>query len=275
MSDRVTVTMSDDGVADVRLVRADKMNALDRAMFEALVDTGERLCTQPGLRAVVLSGEGRAFCAGLDMGRFQEMAGPKSAEEQRAANALRMGLRTHGDANAAQHAVLVWKKVPVPVIAAVHGVAFGGGFQVALGADLRIVAPDTKMSVMEIKWGLVPDMAGTVLMRRLARADVVAELTYSGRIFSGTEALAMGFATRLSDDPRADALAMAHEIAGRNPHAIRADKRLMALIEAGADDRTLLRAESDEQVLLLGSANQKEAVAANLQKRAPKFLDPA
>jgi enoyl-CoA hydratase/carnithine racemase len=175
----------------------------------------------------------------------------------------------------AQHAVLVWKKIPVPVIAAVHGVAFGGGFQVALGADIRIVAPDTKMSVMEIKWGLVPDMAGTVLMRRLARADLVAELTYSGRVFSGTEALAMGFATKLSDDPRATALEMARDIAGRNPHAIRADKRLMALIEAGADDRTLLQAESDEQIVLLGSPNQVEAVMSNLQKRAAKFTDPA
>ena len=276
MSDRITVTMGADGVADVRLVRADKMNALDQAMFDALVATGERLRTQPGLRAVVLSGEGRAFCAGLDMGRIQDMAGgPKTADERREANALRLGPRTYGDANMAQHAVLVWKKIPVPVIAAVHGVAFGGGFQVALGADIRIVAPDTKMSVMEIKWGLVPDMAGTVLMRRLARADLVAELTYSGRVFSGTEAFAMGFATKLSDDPRATALEIAREIAGRNPHAIRADTRLMALIEAGADDRSLLQAESDEQLALLGRANQVEAVMSNLQKRAAKFTDPA
>ena len=273
MSDRVTVTMSDDGVADVRLVRADKMNALDRAMFEALVDTGERLCTQPGLRAVVLSGEGRAFCAGLDMGRFQEMAGPKSAEEQRAANALRLGLRTHGDANAAQHAVLVWKKVPVPVIAAVHGVAFGGGLQLALGADIRLIAPDARMSVMEIKWGLVPDMAGVVLMRGLVRDDVVRELTYTGRVVQGEEAVRVGLATRVCADPLADAMALAAEMAQRSPDALKAGKRLFNRAAALESDAALLQAESDEQVRLMGSPNQVEAVRANLEKRAPRFAD--
>ena len=148
MEERIRVSISE-GVADVRLVRADKMNALDKAMFDALVDTGTRLTREPGLRAVVISGEGRAFCAGLDMGRFAQMSGPADPSS-RAANELRLGTRSHGIANAAQYAVLVWREIPVPVIAAVHGVAFGGGFQLALGADLRFVAPDTKMSVMEI-----------------------------------------------------------------------------------------------------------------------------
>ena len=167
MEQRIRVTVSD-GVADVRLSRPDKMNALDQAMFDALVETGSSLARAQGLRAVVISGEGRAFCAGLDMGRFAQMAG---AGGNTAAVELRLEARSHGIANAAQYAVLVWQDIPVPVIAAVHGVAFGGGFQLALGADIRFVAPDAKMSVMEIKWGLVPDMGGMLLMPRLARGD--------------------------------------------------------------------------------------------------------
>lgn len=260
-----------DGVADVRLNRPDKMNALDQAMFDALVETGSSLMTQRGLRAVVLSGEGRAFCAGLDMGRFAKMAGPGETGST-AANELRLGMRSHGIANSSQYAVLVWQDIPVPVIAAVHGVAFGGGFQLTLGADIRLVAPDTRMSVMEIKWGLVPDMGGTLLMPRLARGDVIRELTYSGRVFSGNDALSMGFATRVCDDPYAAAMAFAREVAGRSPHAVRAGKRLMKLMETG-DAATVLRGESDEQVRLLGSVNQKEAVVANLEKRAPKFVE--
>ena len=258
-----------DGVADVRLSRPDKMNALDQAMFDALVETGRSLMSERGLRAVVISGEGRAFCAGLDMGRFAKMAGPDETGSS-AANELRLGTRSHGIANAAQYAVLVWQDIPVPVIAAVHGVAFGGGFQLTLGADMRFVAPDTKMSVMEIKWGLVPDMGGTLLMPRLARGDVIRELSYSGRVFSGADALTMGFATRVCDDPYAAAMAFAREVAGRSPHAVRAGKRLMKLMETG-DPATVLLAESHEQVRLLGSANQKEAVLANLQKRVPNF----
>jgi enoyl-CoA hydratase/carnithine racemase len=270
MEQRIRVTMKD-GVADVRLSRPDKMNALDQAMFDALVETGSSLARQPGLRAVVISGEGRAFCAGLDMGRFAQMAGPAEGRNS-ASTELRLGTRSHGIANAAQYAVLVWQDIPVPVIAAVHGVAFGGGFQLALGADMRFVAADTKMSIMEIKWGLVPDMGGMLLMPRLARGDVIRELTYSGRVFSGTEALTLGFATRICADPYAEALAYAREVAGRSPHAVRANKRLMKVMEAG-DAAAILRAESDEQVRLIGSANQKEAVQANLQRRAPIFAE--
>ena len=266
---RITVTITD-GVADVRLNRADKMNALDQAMFDALVATGTRLKTEPGLRAVVISGEGRAFCAGLDMGRFEKMA-DRSAPA--VSNEMRLGPRSHGISNGAQYVAMVWREVPVPVIAAVHGVAFGGGFQVALGADLRFVTPDTKMSVMEIKWGLVPDMAGMVLMRELARADVIRELTYSGRVFSGTEAAQMGFATRVCENPHAEAMAFAREIAQKNPDAIRANKRLLALSQQ-ASEAEILQAESTEQIALLGSPNQVEAVSANLQKRAPDFKDP-
>jgi enoyl-CoA hydratase/carnithine racemase len=269
MNDRITVSI-EAGVADVRLVRADKMNALDNAMFEALVATGERLKTEPGLRAVVLSGEGRAFCAGLDMGNFGRMAeGPRTGETTSVES---LSARTHGISNRAQYAVWVWRDIPVPVIAAVHGVAFGGGFQLALGADMRFVAPDTKMAILEIKWGLVPDMAGTQLMRHLVREDLVRELTYTGRVFSGEEAYAMGFATRVCADPRAEALAVAREIAGKNPDAIRASKRLLNAAPV-TDQASGLLQETVEQVTLIGSPNQIEAVMANMQKRAPAFTD--
>ena len=256
------------GVADVKLVRADKMNALDDAMFSALLETGEKLKTQAGLRAVVLSGEGRAFCAGLDMGNFAKMA----SGERRSGSGLLDTPRTAGGANRAQQAVMVWREIPVPVIAAVHGVAFGGGFQLALGADIRIVAPDAKLAVLEIKWGLVPDMSGIALLRGLVRDDVARELTFSGRIFTGEEALKLGIATRISNDPHGDALALATEIAGKNPQAVRGAKRLFNLA-ADADQIAILKAESVEQAALIGSPNQIEAVTSNLQKRAANFAD--
>lgn len=269
MNDRVRYTFTD-GVADVKLSRADKMNALDDAMFSGLIETGEALCMLPGLRAVVLSGEGRAFCAGLDMGRFQGMASQAASDKPR--DTMRLRARTHGIANRAQQSALVWQQVPVPVIAAVHGAALGGGFQIAIGADIRLVTADVKMSVLEIKWGLVPDLGGLFLMRSLARADVIRELTYTGRIFNGAEAVALGFATRVCADPYAEAMAMARDIAQKNPEAIRADKRLLALAEHGSAAE-ILQAESDEQSLVMGRPNQVEAVKAALEKRAPRFVD--
>lgn len=265
MNDRVSISIIG-GVADVRLVRADKMNALDMAMFEALVAAATRLKTEKGVRAVVLSGEGKAFCAGLDMGRFQTMGEGKGSG--------RLGdlaERTHGIANQPQYAVWGWRELPVPVIAAVHGVAFGGGFQLALGADMRFLAADARMSIMEIKWGLVPDMAGTPILASLVRDDILRELCYTGRIFSAQEAMSYGLATRVCDDPRAAALEAAREIAGKSPDAIRAIKRL--LNKLSADPAPALLAESIEQKALIGSPNQVEAVKANLDKRAPKFAE--
>src|SRR5512143_586176 len=205
MSDRVVVTRLPGGVADVRLNRADKMNALDIPMFEALVEAGTELASDRTLRAVVLSGEGRAFSAGLDFSSFQSMAGGSRSGGGAAPNLLSRG-DASSPANFAQRAAWVWTEVPVPVIAAVHGVAYGGGLQIALGADLRFVAPDAKLSVMEIKWGLVPDMSGTQTLRRLVRLDVAKELTFTGRVVSGTEAVALGLATRASEKPLDDAL---------------------------------------------------------------------
>jgi enoyl-CoA hydratase/carnithine racemase len=246
------------------------MNALDDAMFEALIETGAALAADPGVRAVVLSGEGRAFCAGLDMGNFGRMANGGGAPGGRA----RLAERTHGIANRAQQAVWAWRLCPAPVIAAVHGVAFGGGFQLALGADIRIVHPETRMSIMEVKWGLVPDMGGTPMMRALAREDVVRELCYTGRIFSGGEALGLGFATRVSADPHGDALALGREIAGRSPDAVRGAKEILNAL-GDADDADALLRESVVQDRVIGRPNQVEAVMAALEKRAPRFANPA
>ena len=269
MEERVSISISE-GVADVRLVRADKMNALDQAMFEALVAATDRLSKEKRVRVVVLSGEGRAFCAGLDMGRFAAM-------KEKGGNGIPGGenrdltKRTHGQANFPQAAVWGWRQLPVPVIAAIHGVAFGGGFQLSLGADMRFLSPDAQMSVMEIKWGLVPDMAGTPILASLVRDDILRDLTYTGRIFSAQEAMTYGLATRICDDPRAAALDVAREIAGKSPDAIRAAKRL--LNNLSVDPGPALLAESVEQQKLIGSANQTEAVRANIEKRAPKFAE--
>ena len=261
---RVTVDLKG-GVADVRLNRPDKRNALDPAMFEALVVTGERLKTEPGLRAVVLSGEGPDFCAGLDFGSFQAM---RSGERRSATAQLPP---SDGPARAAgQRAAYVWAEIPVPVIAVLHGHALGGGLQISLGADIRIAAPDARLSVFEVNWGLIPDMTGTQLLPELVGRDVAKELTYTARIISGEEAARIGLVTRTDPDPRAAALALAREIAGRSPQAIRAAKRLLDLaghtgLAAG------FAAEQDEIRALIGSPGQVEAVAARFEKRDPVF----
>jgi enoyl-CoA hydratase/carnithine racemase len=267
MGERVTVAI-DRGVADVRLNRPEKLNALDRTMFEALIDAGQNLASDHSLRAVVLSGEGRAFCAGLDFASFMAMAG----DDGGGPGLLRRTADT--PANAAQRAAWVWTEIPVPVIAAVHGVAFGGGLQIALAADLRVAAPDARLSVMEVKWGLIPDMTGTQTLRHLVRLDVAKELTFTGRIVDATEAAGLGLVTRLADDPHAAAFALAHDIAAKSPDAIRAGKHLLnRSVLLGIEDG--LRLEEQLQRGLIGSANQVEAVQANLQKRAPTFVDPA
>ncbi|MBV9872609.1 MAG: crotonase/enoyl-CoA hydratase family protein [Frankiaceae bacterium] len=270
MADRVSVTV-ESGVADVRMVRAEKMNAIDPAMFLALAETGEELKSRRDVRAVVLSGEGRAFCAGLDMDSMQQLAAPSNDSRDTVLDDA--AKRTAAGANLAQQACYVWREVPVPVIAAVHGVAYGGGFQLTLGADIRIVAPDVRLAIMEIKWGLVPDMSGIVLLRRLVRDDVARELTWTGRILDGEEAVQLGIATRVADDPRAAALAMAREIASKSPDAIRAGKRLLNLAQTDATAAEIFLAESSEQRALIGGANQIESVMANFEKRPPVFND--
>jgi enoyl-CoA hydratase/carnithine racemase len=260
MNDRVLLTI-DDGVAEVRLNRADKLNALDPAMFNALIEAIDRLHGEPAVRAVVLSGEGRGFCAGLDMASMAAAGDLGALAEER-----------HGIANRFQQVAWGWCALPMPVIAALHGPVFGGGLQIASGADVRIAAPATCLSVMELKWGIVPDMAGFALWRGLVRDDHLRECVYTAREFGAAEAQALGFVTRLADDPLVEARTLARAIADRNPHAIRAAKRLAA-VAADADPAAILAAEEAEQRALLGSANQREAVAANMARRTPVFED--
>lgn len=269
-SGRVSVSSPEAGVVTVRLARPDKMNALDPAMFDGLIEAAHLVRSMSGVRVVVMHGEGRAFCAGLDMGSFEAMGSGKGP------NMGNLLPREGTIANRAQQVAWLWRELSVPVLAAIHGVAFGGGLQVALGADMRWATADTKLSVLESKWGLVPDMAGMPLMRELLRSDVMRELTYTGRILSGEEAQALGLVTHVADDPLAAAMAVAKEIASRSPHAVRAGKRLLnQCFDANAAD--LLLAETHEQVALIGSANQVEAVKAGLEKRMPAFkeADPA
>ncbi|TNE34487.1 MAG: crotonase/enoyl-CoA hydratase family protein [Alphaproteobacteria bacterium] len=262
-NDRVSIALGEDGVAQVRLTRGDKMNALDPEMFDRIVEAGHALHKMKGVRVVVLSGEGRAFCAGLDLGNFARKPNPDEPD---------LTERTHGNANRAQQAAMTWRKLPVPVIAAVHGVCFGGGLQIASGADIRIVHPETRMSIMEMRWGLVPDMGGYALWRGLVRDDVLRELVYTNREFTGAEAKEIGLATHVDDNPHARATAIAAEIANRNPHAIRAAKRLHAGMIDRETDAILLE-ESIEQHAIMRSKNQVEAVMAGMDKRKPEFDD--
>jgi enoyl-CoA hydratase/carnithine racemase len=267
MGDLVTIELAG-GVADVRMNRPDKYNALSREMFAALGEAGERLADDRSVRAVVLSGNGKGFCAGLDFDSFRAMSG-ESASAAPQSQAQTTGARPD---NFFQRCAYVWKALPVPVIAAVHGVAFGGGFQIALGADLRIARPDARFSIMEIHWGLVPDVALTQTVRDVLRLDVAKELVWSGRVVEGSEALALGIVTRLAEDPLAAALELAREIAGKSPHAIRSGKQLLEQAWH-ADAATGLTLEAKLQRALIGSPNQLEAVKARFEKRPGRFAD--
>ena len=257
--DRVTVTVTDQ-VADIRLIRADKMNAIDPAMFAGIGAAIDALADRSDVRCVVLSGEGRAFCAGLDMASMAAGGSGTAIDRNDQGSIL------------PQHVTWGWRNLPMPVIAAVHGVAFGGGFQIMSGADIRIVHPESRFAIRELYWGLVPDMAGFPIWRGLVRDDVLRELVYSAREFGADEALGHGFVTRIAADPHAEALALARDIAGKNPHAIRGAKRLLNMAH-DADPRAMLEAETREQMAVIGKPNMMEAVAANMGKRPAVFSD--
>jgi enoyl-CoA hydratase/carnithine racemase len=259
----VTVSIRDH-VAEVTLNRADKHNALDLAMFEALAAAGDELAADASVRAVVLGGAGDNFCAGIDTSLFAAGSG-----------AIDPGLlepRPPSPANLFQRAAYVWREVPVPVICAIRGVAYGGGLQVALGADLRFARPDAKLSIMEIRWGLIPDMAITTTLARCMRADRLKELAFTGRVVDGAEAERLGLVTAVHEDPLAAARSAAESIAGLSPDAIRGIKRLFD--EAWSlPDADALRLEAGLQLRLLGGGNQREAVAAAMGRREPQFRD--
>jgi len=263
MSERVVVTI-ENGVAHVELAREEKRNGLDLAMFEALLEAGLKLRADGTVRAVVLSGRGKSFCAGLDWGAFLAMGAEVGAKL--------LARTDESPANLAQRACWIWQELDVPVIAAIRGAAMGGGLQLALAADVRYVAPDAQLSVMEVRYGLVPDMSATQTLARLVRPDVARDLVWSGRTVLADEAVAIGLATRREDDPVAAALSTAREIAKRSPHAIRSGKRLLR-DSAHLDTRAAFLFETELQLALLGSANQMEAVAAAMGKRDPVFSD--
>ena len=260
MNDRVSITVADQ-IADVRLTRADKMNAIDPAMFEGIADAIDSLAPRTDVRCVVLSGEGRAFCAGLDMTSMQGGGSGLSRHERNDQGSI-----------IPQHVTWGWRNLPMPVIAAVHGVAFGGGFQIMSGADIRIAAPGTRFAIREAYWGLVPDMAGFPIWRGLVRDDVLRELAYTAREFDADEALSHGFITRITDDPHAAAMELARAIAAKSPHAIRGIKRLCNMAH-DADPKAMLEAETREQRAVIGQPNMMEQVAANMQKRVAVFQD--
>lgn len=263
MSDRVNVSF-DNGIAEVKLNRGDKHNALDLPMFEGLIATGNELAERKDLRAVVLYGDGPSFCSGLDYPSFMA-AGADIGKKL-------FGGDDNG-ANNAQMTALVWRKVPVPVICAIHGNCFGGGLQIAAGADIRIADPEAKLSIMEVKWGLIPDMGISVALAQQIGIDKAKELTFTGRIISGEEAAAIGLVTRTAKDALAAARELAGEIASKSPDAIRGAKKLFDS-NWGVDRKTSLALEAELQKSMFASPNQGEAVASVLQKRAGNFKDP-
>lgn len=260
---RVRVAV-EDHVATVTLDRPEKHNALDQAMFEAIVLAAGEVAATPGVRAVVLHGAGPSFCSGLDLGSL--ISGQDGIE------GVREELRSPVP-NRFQRVAYDWLTLPVPVIAAVHGNCLGGGLQIALGADIRIAAPDARLSVMEVRWGLVPDMSLSQTLPRLVGIDVAMELVTTGRVLSGEEALGLGVVTRVAPDPLADALELAAEIAARSPDAVRGAKRLLqnAWIRPPQEGLAL---EAELQRALIGSPNQLAAVTAGLSKAPARFIDP-
>jgi enoyl-CoA hydratase/carnithine racemase len=277
-SDLVLVSV-DGGVADVRLNRPDKLNALTGALMAAIVDAGEALKGDRSVRAVVLSGSGRGFCAGLDLGAFQAMAGGGGDGDGGGAGAAGAGaggiMRTDDRiTHLGQQAGWVWQELEVPVIAAIAGPCLGGGLQIALGADIRIAAPDAKLSVLEMRWGLIPDMIGTWVLPRLVGLDVAKELTITGRMLSGEEAAALGVVTRVAEDPHAAAIALAREVAGKSPVAVRHAKRLLnASVEPGRTPAEQFLDERATMGSLIGSSGNIESVTAYFEKRDPVYED--
>ncbi len=261
-SDRVQIDVQD-GVADVRMVRADKHNALDWPMFQALDAATNELAERDDVRCVVLSGDGPSFCSGLDFPSF--MAGDIGVDE--------MIAEVPGEvANIAQRVAYDWQRLPMPVIAALRRNCLGGGAQIALSADIRITAPDLKLCVMEIRYGLIPDMGITQVLPTLVSLDVAKEIVFTGRNIGAEEALELGLVTRIADDPVAAAKELAAEIASKSPHAIRSGKHLLNSAYTSRSEDAL-KLEAELQRALIGSPNQIAAVTAAMTKEQAKFED--
>ncbi len=268
MTDLVKIEVNN-YVADVKLNRPEKRNALSNDLIYAIDDALKSLAANKDIRVIVLSGEGKAFCAGIDITNFT--GGSSGSPPEFTSSSLGLIQRHEGrKTNIYQQIAYGWKNLPAPVITAIHGVAYGGGCQMALSADIRLATPDSKISIMEIKWGLLPDMSASQTLRDLVRIDVAKELTYTGKIISGQEAFELGLVTRVCDDPLSEAHALAKEIAGKNPDAIKASKQLFNETWHGSDREGLLMESALENSLIL-SPNMIEAVTAEMEKREPKF----
>ena len=257
----------EEGIAEVLLNRPDAYNAINSDIIEGLLAAGETIRASDEVRAVVLSGNGKGFCAGLDMANFGDMASGELT-----ADSADHGYRQYSEsgANMVQHMVWQWRELDVPVIAALQGAAMGGGLNLALGADIRIAHPDAKFGFVEISFGLLPDMSATRSLQRLMPLDRIMELVSSGRRLKAPEALAYGLITRIEDKPLDAARKLAAAIARHNPDAIARGKRL--LVDAVAQtDKDGLIAESNASKQLLGTPNQLEAVFAGMEGRAPKY----
>ncbi len=259
--DRVVLALDDD-IASVRLNRPDKRNGLDWDMMRGLIDAARHIRKNRRVRAVILGGEGQAFCAGLDFTSFT------SKPMRMARGFTKYGLKR---TNIFQEVAWCWRKLPVPVIAALHGQCYGGGLQIALAADFRLATPDADLSVMETKWGLIPDMTGSVTLRELLPMDQAKELTLTGRRLSGTEAAELNLVTRLSEEPLNEAGELAQKLAKRSPDAMAAGKKLFHETW-NCDETSALDSESRLQFRIIGRANQREAMKANTDNRQPRWL---
>jgi len=264
MAERIVVNI-ENNVATVMLNRADKHNAVDVAMFEALIETGKTLAETESLRAVILHGAGESFCAGIDVSVF-------AGKGIGASGAGNLQARADSPANFYQSAAYVWRELPVPVIAALHGVVYGAGLQIALGADIRYATADARIAIMEIKWGLIPDMAISTTLPHLMGVDRAAEMAWTGKVVSGIEACEAGLVTAIQEDPLACAQELARTIAQKSPDAIRATKKLFNQAWK-TEAAELLRLEAELQSRIMMSPNQMEAAQANAEKRTPEFGD--
>jgi enoyl-CoA hydratase/carnithine racemase len=271
IKDNVKIISLGQGIINVVLSRPNKLNSLDMGMFEAIAEAASRLRSDrelnKDLRVVIISGEGRAFCSGLDA-KGVALSGPKSSLNRLLQRPSDYG-GEKGVGNLAQDVSYLWRKLPVPVIAVLHGYCFGGGLQIALGADLRFATPDCKLSIMESKWGLIPDMSASIFLRELVRMDVAKELTMTGRIISGSEAESLGLVTRCVDDPMEEAMKVAGEIIARSPDSVAASKELFQSTWMVPDDATCLETETTLQLKLIGTWNQAAAAGRQFGVNLP------
>ncbi|MCP4751155.1 MAG: crotonase/enoyl-CoA hydratase family protein [Proteobacteria bacterium] len=269
MSELVTISI-ENHIADVRLNRPEKLNALSMDMFAAIAAMLKRLSQENEVRVVVLSGEGKGFCAGLDTENFASMGGGRDQSKDGQTLVERYD---GGISNIAQHVAYGWKELPMPVVAAIHGACIGGGCQIALGADIRLATPDSKLSIREMHWGLIPDMSVSQTIRDVLPIDVAKELIYTARIISGEEAAKLNLVTRTCEKPYDEAMSLAEEIANKSPHATRAAKKLLNEAWHG-DSASGLLMESALETGIIGKANNVEAIMSNFEKRKPNFNDP-